>query len=142
FLMLPLARAGLQQAYPTPSSLRYKSIMPYRDEAESKPPVPCWFCGRLLSMSKVLRDGILLSREASRGGPRRLVLCPWCLKENLCEETAKKRWFASPNVSLSVLDILFSQLPGGATEEVLQAISWYRENEERRRWFFSHDGDR
>ncbi len=93
-------------------------------------------------MAKVLRDGIILAREAARGGPRRLLICPSCLKENLCEETGKGRWFASPNVTLSILDILFSQLPGGATEEVLQAISWYRENEERRRRFFNRDGDR
>jgi DnaJ-domain-containing protein 1 len=115
--------------------------VPRRDELENHPPIPCWFCGRKLAAARVAREGILLAREEERGGPRRLYLCPSCLHENLCEETRRGRWYASPNVSLGILDILFSQLPGAATEEVLQAISWYRENEEARRFYFEADGD-
>lgn len=112
-----------------------------RVDPEGLPPVHCWFCGRSLPVARVLRDGIILSREERRGGPRRLLVCPSCFKENLCEETRRGRWFASPNLSFGLLEILFSQLPGAATEEVLAAISWYRDNEERRRLYFERDGD-
>ncbi len=116
--------------------------MPRRDRIENHPPIPCWFCWRPLLVTKIVQDGIILGREEEQGGPERLFICPSCLKENLCEETPKGRWFASPRISVGLLEILFSKLPGAASEEVLQAISWYRENEERRRYFFLRDGDR
>ena len=112
-----------------------------RPPPESLPPLPCWFCRKAIPIVRVLQDGILLVREAVRGGPRRLVLCPHCLKENLCEETQKGRWFSSPNVRLGLLDFLFTSLPGGVAEEILQAVTWFRQNEERRRFFFLADGD-
>jgi len=112
-----------------------------RDDIDNLPPVPCWFCWRPIQISRILRDGILLGREEEHGGPERLVLCPSCLRENLCEETPRGRWFASPRVSVGLLELLFSKIPGTASEEILQAISWYRENEERRMLFFLRDGD-
>ncbi len=113
-----------------------------RDDADRHPPVPCWFCKRRIPIDLVLRTGILLGREAARGGPQRLLICPSCLKENLCEVTRGGRWFASPRTTVSLLDVLFSRLSGPeAAEEVLQAISWYRENEDRRRIYFERDGD-
>jgi DnaJ-domain-containing protein 1 len=116
--------------------------MARRSDLESLPPVPCWYCFRPLPVERIVRDGIILGRDAAHGGPERLFICPSCLKENLCEETAKGRWFASPRISVGFLDLLFSKLPGVSSEEILQAISWFRENEERRRWFFLRDGDR
>ncbi len=119
-----------------------KRLVSPRDDADRHPPVPCWFCKRRIPIDLVLRTGILLGRETARGGPQRLLICPSCLKENLCEATRGKRWFASPRTTVSLLDVLFSRLSGpDAAEEVLQAISWYRENEERRRIFFERDGD-
>jgi len=109
---------------------------------QEKPPISCWFCGHILCMDRVLLEGIVLARDANLREARRLLICPECLTENLCEETRKGRWFASPNVTLGLIDILFSRFPGAATEEVLQAISWYRENEDHRRLFFLRDGDR
>jgi DnaJ-domain-containing protein 1 len=116
--------------------------MPRRSDIENLPPAPCWYCFRPLPVARIVRDGIILGRDEARGGPERLFICPSCLKENLCEETAKGRWFASPRISVGLLDLLFSKLPGVTSEEVIQAISWFRENEERRRWFFLRDGDR
>jgi DnaJ-domain-containing protein 1 len=116
--------------------------MARRTDPEKQPPIPCWYCWRPIPVARILRDGIILGREEERGGPERLLICPSCLKENLCEETPRGRWFASPRIAIGLLDLLFSKLPGGTTEEILQAISWYRENEERRRFFFLRDGDR
>ena len=106
--------------------------------------VSCWFCGNLSLVQQVLRDGILRSRSETYGGPYRLFVCPACSKENICEKTLKNRWFASPNYKFTFLDYLFSQvLDRDATgaESLLAAISWFRENEERRRYFFERDGD-
>jgi len=107
--------------------------------------VSCWFCGHLSLVQHVLRDGILRSRTEISGGPYRLFVCPACSKENVCEKTRQGRWFASPNYKFTFLDYLFSQvLDRDATgaETLLAAISWFRENEERRRYFFERDGDR
>ena len=112
-----------------------------QDQIDRHPPIPCWFCFRKLSVAHIVRDGIILGRDAAHGGPERLFICPFCLKENLCEETLKGRWFASPRISVGLLEVLFSKLPGMASEEVIQAISWYREHEDRRRAFFLRDGD-
>ncbi len=113
-----------------------------KEPSRGKPPISCWFCENKLPPERILREGVVLAGKAEPRGARRLLICPDCLKENLCEETIKGRWFASPNVTVGILDILFSQFPGAATEEVLQAISWLRENEEIRRLFFLRDGDR
>jgi len=117
--------------------------MPLRRDRDidHHPPIPCWFCRRPMSVAKIVREGIILGRDQRRGGPERLFMCPACLKDNLCEETRRGRWFASPRLSGSLLELLFAKLPGGAPEEVLEALSWYRENEERRRLFFLQDGD-
>lgn len=107
--------------------------------------VSCWFCGQLSTARQVLRDGIIRSRTESSGGPYRLFVCPACSKENVCEKTQGGRWFASPNYKLTFLDYVFSQvLDRDATgaETLLAAISWFRENEERRRYFFEREGDR
>lgn len=105
--------------------------------------VRCWFCARVLEGRRVLRDGILRSRGDVSGGPYRLFMCPDCGRENICEKTRKGRWFSSPNVRLGFLDYLFSHFidPGESAENILAAISWYRENEDRRRHFFERDGD-
>ncbi len=116
-------------------------FVPRQEDLEKHPPIPCWFCFRRLPVAKIVADGIILGRDAEHGGPERLFICPFCLKENLCEETLKGRWFASPRISVGILEVLFSKLPGMASEEVIQAISWYRENEDRRRSFFLRDGD-
>jgi hypothetical protein len=110
------------------------------DQDEAR--IPCWFCARPLSSGDVLRDGILRGRPPAQGGPYRILPCPNCDRHNLCEKTPKGRWFASPNVRLSALEYLFSQLLAPAAEDFLVAVSWFRDNEERRRIFFERDGDR
>jgi len=114
-----------------------------RAEAGSTARLSCWFCGHRFTARHVLRDGILRSRVERSGGPYRLFVCPSCSRENVCERTLRGRWFASPNHRFSILDYLFTQVldPAGA-ESLLAAISWFRENEERRRYFFETDGDR
>ena len=109
-----------------------------QDEAR----IPCWFCGRSLRSNDILRDGILRGRPPAQGGPYRILPCPNCDRHNLCERTPKGRWFASPNVRLSILEYLLSQLLAPAAEDFLVAVSWFRDNEERRRNFFERDDDR
>lgn len=115
-----------------------------REEAGFGAGVHCWFCSRSLEGRRVLWDGILRSRGDASGGPYRLFMCPDCGRENICEKTRKGRWFSSPNVRLGFLDYLFSHFldPGESAENILAAISWYRQNEDRRRHFFERDGDR
>jgi len=116
-----------------------------RDEQDLVPAVTCWFCGHPSPVRQLLRDGILRSREASAGGPYRLFICPACAQENLCEKTARGRWFASPNSKLTVFEYLFSKIldrESAAAQTLLAAISWLRDNEDRRRYFFERDGDR
>jgi DnaJ-domain-containing protein 1 len=114
-----------------------------REETGFGAGVQCWFCSRVFEGKRVLRDGILRSRGDASGGPYRLFMCPDCGRENILEKTRKGRWFSSPNVRLGFLDYLFSHFldPGESAENILAAISWYRQNEDRRRHFFERDGD-
>lgn len=103
----------------------------------------CWFCEHRFTSRHVLRDGILRSRADRAGGPYRLYICPSCTRENVCEKSLKGRWFSSPNYRFTFFDYLFSQvLDAGSAETILAALTWFRENEERRRYFFERDGDR
>jgi len=105
--------------------------------------LPCWFCEARFTSRHVARDGILRSRSERSGGPYRLYVCPSCGRENLCERSRRGRWFASPNYKFTFLDYLFSQVldPRNA-ETILAALTWFRENEERRRYFFERDDDK
>ena len=102
----------------------------------------CWFCDEPFGSTIVVRDGILRSRDARQGGPYRLFSCSGCGHANVCERTPKGRWFASPNFRFNFLDYLFSRVLDPSAEEILAAISWFRETEEKRRYFFERDGDR
>ena len=96
-------------------------------------------------LNAVLGSGIIMARESREGGPYRIFMCPYCLKESMVEESKRGRWFASPNLKLGLLDYLFSLGTRANGDEqsrlILKAISWYRDNEERRRYFFERDGD-
>lgn len=117
--------------------------MPQRtDRDEREPAAACWFCEHRFSGAELQRDGILRSRRADLGGPYHLYVCPACSRENLCEKTPRGRWFSSPNSRFSFFDYLFSQVLDTNAEDVLAAISWFRDNEDRRRYFFERDGDR
>jgi DnaJ-domain-containing protein 1 len=117
--------------------------MPYRAGAEEPHTgIPCWFCEETFSRRQILRDGIIRGRNAELGGPFRLLICPSCRRENVCEKTPAGRWFSSPNLRFSFFDYLFSQILDPGAEDLLAAISWFRDNEERRRYFFEKDGDR
>ncbi len=61
----------------------------------------------------------------------------------MVEETPRGRWFCSPNVRVGLLDYLFAPSDSGDTQSklILRAISWLRDNEERRKYFFERDGD-
>ena len=102
----------------------------------------CWFCHRATTVLEVERDGIIRSRRTRAGGPYRLLVCSECGRENVCERTPRGRWFASPNVKVSVFEHFFSQMLDTRPEDFLRAAAWYNDNEERRRYFFERDGDR
>jgi hypothetical protein len=105
-------------------------------------PLACWFCGRPLEVRAVLRDGILRARSEEKGGPFRLYLCPACARANHCEKTRRGRWFSSPSFEPNLLDYLLGRLFVNTAEDFLKAASWFRDNDERRRYFFERDGDR
>jgi hypothetical protein len=102
----------------------------------------CWFCNERFQLGEVQNLGILRSRSEAQGGPYRLYLCPVCQRHNLCEKTPRGRWFSSPTFRPNLLEYLFGRLLAANPQEFLQAVSWYRDNEERRRYFFQRDGDR
>lgn len=116
-----------------------------QDQAESHPPLLCWFCEQSYPLGILLRDSILIARDEREGGPYYLFHCPFCLKDNRIEESRRGRWFSSPNVKVGFLDFLFNWGGGagrdGGSEALLKAIAWLRENEDRRRYFFERDGD-
>lgn len=112
-----------------------------QDAAHRHRPASCWFCSHRLTVAEIERDGIIRSRRQNLGGPYRLLACPQCGRENLCERSRRGRWFASPNMRVSVLEYFFSQLLDTRPEDFLAAASWLRENEARRRYFFERDGD-
>lgn len=115
-----------------------------KQEGRPSPGFRCWFCDHRFQPRQVLRDGILRSRRPGLGGPYRLFLCGACNQDNLCEKTRGGRWFASPHCKVGFLDYLFSPFLDTSTssaETLLAAISWFRENEERRRYYFELDGD-
>ena len=107
----------------------------------AQPPIRCWFCDWRFNVAQIERDGILRSRRDHLGGPFRILLCPHCTRENLCERTLRGRWFSSPNLRVSFLEYFFSQILDTRPEDFLTAASWYKENEDRRRYFFERDGD-
>ena len=110
-------------------------------DSSSQPGLTCWYCKSGLSLEDVLRDGILRSRAESDGGPYRLHACPVCQHFNRCERSLKGRWFSSPNFRPNLFDYLLGRLFVAQPADFLHAVTWYRENEERRRYFFERDGD-
>ena len=104
--------------------------------------IQCWFCEHPFDASLIERDAIIRSRQAHHGGPYRLLICPSCSRENLCEKTPRGRWFSSPTMKTSLLEYLFTQILDTRPEDFLAAATWYRDNEDRRRYFFERDGDR
>ena len=112
------------------------------DPANSAPSsgLRCWFCSHRLELEYVRRDGLLRGRDDRQGGPYRLYDCPICNRSNHCEKTKKGRWFSSPTFQPNLLDYIVGKLITPA-QEFLRAAAWYRENEERRCYFFERDGD-
>ena len=101
----------------------------------------CWFCGDGFEPAEVERDGILRSRSAREGGPYCLYPCPSCGRASHCERSRAGRWFSSPSFQPNFLEYLlgaFTEQP----QDFLRAAAWYKENAERRRYFFERDGDR
>ncbi|MBN1418826.1 MAG: J domain-containing protein [Planctomycetes bacterium] len=101
----------------------------------------CWSCGGRIEARLIRRDGMLRARENRDGGPFYNYDCPQCGAENTCERTCRGRFFASPPDRVTILDYLLEKIWPGAPESFLRMISWYRENEEKRRYFFEADGD-
>lgn len=106
-----------------------------------QPSVNCWFCSQQFTTSEIERDGIIRSRRQNLGGPYRLLVCPQCSRENICEKSPRGRWFASPNMRVSIIEYFVSHLLDTRPEDFLAAACWFRENEARRRYFFERDGD-
>lgn len=114
---------------------------PHADDSAWQPGLTCWFCSTPLRLDEVLGVGILRSRSEAEGGPYRLFSCPSCHRHNRCERTGRGRWYSSPTFRPNILEYLFGRLFAADPQDFLQAVSWYRENEERRRYFFERDGD-
>lgn len=110
---------------------------------ENHPALRCWFCEAPSILKTAIEGGIIVSRSPDSGGPYYLYTCPYCLNDSMCEETRAGRWFASPTARLGFLDYLLAHVgeSDDNSESVLKTISWYRENEDRRRYFFERDGD-
>ncbi len=109
--------------------------------SNSQPTARCWFCNRLWPNSEIEAGGILRSRAERQGGPYLLLVCDTCRRDNRLEQTPRGRWFASPVGRPSVVEYFFSQLLDTGPEDFISLVSWYRANEERRRFFFERDGD-
>ena len=100
----------------------------------------CWYCDRPLGLDYLLRDAILRPRSERDGGPYHLYFCTCCNRQNHCEKSKKKRWFSSPDTRPGRVDYLLGRFVG-QPQDFLKTMSWYEANEERRRYFFEHDGD-
>ena len=100
----------------------------------------CWYCDRPLGLDYLLRDAILRPRSERDGGPYHLYFCTCCNRQNHCEKSKKKRWFSSPATRPGRVDYLLGRFVG-QPQDFLKTMSWYEANEERRRYFFEHDGD-
>jgi len=100
----------------------------------------CWYCDRPLSLDLLVRDAILRPRSEREGGPFHLYFCTCCNRQNHCEKSRKRRWFSSPNTHPALLDYILGRFVG-QPQDFLKTMSWYEEKEERRRFFFEHDGD-
>jgi len=112
-----------------------------KDDEITQPGLACWYCSGPIQRGEVVRMGILRSRTEKQGGPYRLFVCPECKHSNICEKTPKGRWFSSPNFRPNLLEYALGRLFLAQPEDFLHAMAWYRENEERRRYFFERDGD-
>lgn len=115
-----------------------------KEEATSPTSSPaCWSCGEALTPRAIRSEGIIRSRSEAQGGPFWLLRCPDCGRENHCERTRRGRWFCSPNQSPSLVDYLIAQLfeRGADARALMSAVTWLRDNEERRRYFFERDND-
>lgn len=100
----------------------------------------CWYCGNGLNLEYLLRDGILRTRREREGGPYRMYFCTTCNRRNLCEKTRQGRWFSSPDSHPMLLDYILGRFIG-QPQDFIRTMSWYAANEERRRYYFEHDGD-
>ena len=100
----------------------------------------CWYCGNGLNLDYLLRDGILRTRREREGGPYRMYFCTSCNRRNLCEKTRRGRWFSSPDSHPMLLDYILGRFIG-QPQDFIRTVSWYAANEERRRYYFEHDGD-
>ncbi len=101
----------------------------------------CWSCRLGLAPATVRKEGLIAPREDRRGGPFYRYRCPGCGTENLCETTRRGTFFASPAFRPTAIDWLFSKLAPHSAESFLQALGWYRREEERRRYVFERDDD-
>jgi hypothetical protein len=110
-------------------------------DPDDQPHLACWFCSEPLRLTDVLRVGILRSRTEREGGPYQLFVCLGCQRQNQCERTPRGRWFSSPTSHPNLLDYVLGRVFLAGPEDFLKAITWHRENEERRRYFFERDGD-
>ena len=100
----------------------------------------CWYCGNSLNLDYLLRDGILRTRREREGGPYRMYSCTFCNRRNQCEKTRQGRWFSSPDSHPMLLDYILGKFIG-QPQDFIKTVSWYAANEERRRYYFEHDGD-
>ena len=100
----------------------------------------CWYCGNSLNLDYLLRDGILRTRREREGGPYRMYSCTFCNRRNQCEKPRQGRWFSSPDSHPMLLDYILGKFIG-QPQDFIKTVSWYAANEERRRYYFEHDGD-
>ncbi|MFN0058796.1 MAG: J domain-containing protein [Planctomycetota bacterium] len=102
----------------------------------------CWNCEFELDAKMVLRDGILLTREARLGGPYRDYTCPRCHRHAKVETSRRGRLFASPDREFSPVDFLVGWIDAMSPLDFLAIATWHQRHAARRRHFFERDGDR
>lgn len=109
-------------------------------DRQKAPSLNCWYCGSGLNLDYLLRDAILRTRREREGGPYRMYSCTSCNRRNHCEKTRQGRWFSSPDSHPMLLDYILGRFIG-QPQDFIRTMSWYAANEERRRYYFEHDGD-
>ena len=109
-------------------------------DRQKTPSLNCWYCGSGLNLDYLLRDAILRTRREREGGPYRMYSCTSCSRRNHCEKTRRGRWFSSPDSHPMLLDYILGRFIG-QPQDFIRTVSWYAANEERRRYYFEHDGD-
>ena len=98
---------------------------------------PCWFCGNELDPATIERQGHLVPRRTTDGGPLWLIPCPACETPNGAERNAGGDFLLVPCVDPGIPGWVASLFDGPRTILRAHALTWWQKNEGRRRAFHS-----